>query len=158
NDGPIVTQLRYPNSQLTIIIPQGQFKEFLALRGKDRSEIMKDNFNLTPSDLGPKESVLQLQNNSKLEQLNGAHSGFDTVSNEILENIHRELNDAQRHLTVVKEETATLEKEVSRLLESKKTREELAGKKAELKEHLLEQPRIAQLEKELHTYEATGMA
>src|SRR5690606_38177803 len=40
----------------------------------------------------------------------------------------------------------------------KKTREELAGKKAELKEHLLEQPRIAQLEKELHTYEATGMA
>lgn len=158
NDGSIVTQLSYPNFRRTIIIPQGQFKEFLELRGKDRSEMMKDIFNLNRFDLGPKVAVLQRQNNSKLEQLNGALSGFDTVSNEILENKHRELNDAQQHLTVVKEETATLEKEVSRLLESKKTREELAGKKAELKEHLLEQPRIAQLEKELHAYEATGMA
>lgn len=158
NDGAMVTQLTYPNFRRTIIIPQGQFKEFLELRGKDRSEMMKDIFNLNRFDLGPKVALLQRQNNSKLEQLNGALSGFDTVSSEVLENKQRELQDARQHLILVKEETATLEKEVSRLMESKKTREELTSKKEEVQEYLLEQPRIAQLERDMHIYEATGTA
>src|SRR5690606_37340852 len=54
NDGASVTQLTYPNFRRTIIIPQGQFKEFLELRRKDRSEMMKDIFNLDRSDLGSK--------------------------------------------------------------------------------------------------------
>src|SRR5690606_29863738 len=41
-DGALVTHLTYPNFRRTIIIPQGQFKEFLELKGKDRSEMMKD--------------------------------------------------------------------------------------------------------------------
>lgn len=158
NDGAIVTQLTYPNFRRTIIIPQGQFKEFLELRGKDRSEMMKEIFNLDRFDLGPKVAILQRQNNSKLEQLNGALSGFDTVSVEILNNKQQELETAQQHLKLVKEETTSLEKEVSRLLESKKTREELAHKKEEVQEYLLEQPRISRLEKELQTYEVTQRA
>lgn len=158
NDGTIVTQLTYPNFRRTIIIPQGQFKEFLELRGKDRSEMMKDIFNLDRFDLGPKVSILQRQNNSKLEQLNGALSGFDTVSMEILDSKQQELETAQKHLATVKEETASLEKEVSRLTESKKTRDELMQKKEDVQEYLLEQPRITQLEKELRTYEITQLA
>src|SRR5690606_39038941 len=46
----------------------------------------------------------------------------------------------------------------SRLTESKKIREELAHKKEEVQEYLLEQPRISQLEKELQTYETTQLA
>src|SRR5690606_2325622 len=148
----------YPNFRRTIIIPQGQFKEFLELRGKDRSEMMKDIFNLDRFDLGPKMATLQRQNNSKLEQLNGALSGFDAVTTEILGNKQQELETAQHHLTLVKEETVSLEKEVSRLMESKKTREELAQKKIEVQEYLLEQPRITQLEKDLQTYESTQLA
>lgn len=158
NDGTIVTQLTYPNFRRTIIIPQGQFKEFLELRGKDRSEMMKDIFNLDRFDLGPKAAILQRQNSSKLEQLNGVLSGFDAVSMEILDSKQQELETAQQHLTLVKEETASLEKEVNRLMESKKTREELAQKKEEVQEYLLEQPRIVQLEKELQTYESTQSA
>jgi len=158
NDGTAVTQLTYPNFRRTIIIPQGQFKEFLELRGKDRSEMMKDIFNLDRFDLGPKVATLQRQNNSKLEQLNGALSGFDAVTTEILGNKQQELETAQHHLTLVKEETVSLEKEVSRLMESKKTREELAQKKIEVQEYLLEQPRITQLEKDLQTYESTQLA
>ncbi|PRD55925.1 AAA family ATPase [Sphingobacterium gobiense] len=158
NDGALVTQLTYPNFRRTIIIPQGQFKEFLELRGKDRSEMMKDIFNLDRFDLGPKVAILQRQNNSKLEQLNGALSGFDAVSMEILDSKQQELETAQRHLASVKAETALLEKEVSRLMESKKKRDELVQKKEDVQEYLLEQPRIVQLEKELRTYEITQSA
>ncbi|NGM65184.1 AAA family ATPase [Sphingobacterium sp. SGR-19] len=158
NDGTLVTQLTYPNFRRTIIIPQGQFKEFLELRGKDRSEMMKDIFNLDRFDLGPKVAILQRQNNSKLEQLNGALSGFDAVSLEILDSKQQELETAKRHLASVKEETALLEKEVSRLMESKKKRDELVQKKEDVQEYLLEQPRIIQLEKELRTYEITQSA
>ncbi len=158
NDGASVTQLTYPNFRRTIIIPQGQFKEFLELRGKDRSEMMKDIFNLDRFDLGSKVGILQKQNNSKLEQLNGALSGFDAVSTEILHSKQQELDTAQQQLTLVKQETTSLEKEVIRLTESKKIREELAHKKEEVQEYLLEQPRISQLEKELQTYETTQLA
>lgn len=158
NDGAAVTQLTYPNFRRTIIIPQGQFKEFLELRGKDRSEMMKDIFNLNRFDLGSKVSLLQRQNNSKLEQLSGALSGFDTVSSEVLENKQQELETTQHHLTLVKGETVALEKEVNRLMESKKTRQELSDKKEEVREYLLEQPRITQLEKDLRTYERTQLA
>src|SRR5690606_40069096 len=62
------------------------------------------------------------------------------------------------HLTLGREETASLEKEVGRLMEGKKVREELAQKKEEVQEYLLEQSRITQLEKELQTYESTQLA
>ena len=158
NDGTIVTQLTYPNFRRTIIIPQGQFKEFLELRGKDRSDMMKEIFNLNRFDLGPKVALLQRQNNSKLEQLNGALSGFDAVSIEIINSKQQELEHAQQHLNEVKEVTTSLEKEVSQLAESKKIRDELTQKNIERSEYLAEQPRIAQLEKELQTYESTRLA
>ncbi|PRD47514.1 AAA family ATPase [Sphingobacterium haloxyli] len=158
NDGAIVTRLTYPNFRRTIIIPQGQFKEFLELRGKDRSEMMKDIFSLDRFDLGSKVAILQRKNNNKLEQLSGALSGFNAVSTETLNSKQHELETARQHLTSVKEETALLEKEVSRLMESKKTRDELMQKKEEVQAYLLEHPRITQLEKELQTYETTRSA
>jgi len=38
--------LSYDNFKRTIIIPQGQFQEFLQLGNKDRTQMMKDLFNL----------------------------------------------------------------------------------------------------------------
>lgn len=158
NDGTAVTQLSYPNFRRTIIIPQGQFKEFLELRGKDRSEMMKEIFNLNRFDLGPKTALLQRKNNSRLEQLSGALSGFEAVSTETLHGKKEELDAAQRQLILVKEETMLLENEVAQLSESKKVREELRKKQEEVQEYLQEQPRILQLEKELQTYEKTQVA
>lgn len=70
-DGAKVTNLSYSNFRRTIIIPQGQFKEFLELKGKDRSEMMKEIFYLNKFDLGPKVGMLQAQNNRKLENMRG---------------------------------------------------------------------------------------
>lgn len=70
-DATHITNLTYQNFKRTIIIPQGQFKEFLDLKGKDRSDMMKEIFNLDKYDLGPKVSVLQIENNRKIEHLQG---------------------------------------------------------------------------------------
>jgi len=120
--------------------------------------MMKDIFHLDRFDLGPKVAALQRQNNNNLERLNGALSGFDAVSLETLSGKEQELQSAQHHLTQVKNETTSLEKEVTQLMEGKKTREELAEKKTALEEYLKEQPRISQLEKELQIYERTQLA
>ncbi|MFD2968679.1 SbcC/MukB-like Walker B domain-containing protein [Sphingobacterium bambusae] len=157
-DGADITRLTYPNFRRTIIIPQGQFKEFLELRGKDRSDMIKEIFNLNRFDLGPKVSHLQRQNNSKIELLKGALSGFESVSTEILQTKKEELAKAQVDLHTLKEETANLETELSRMAESKRLRAELHNKQQEVTSYRDEQPKILQQEQELNTFESTQQA
>lgn len=157
NDGALVTGLSYANFRRTIIIPQGQFKEFLELKGKERSDMMRDLFNLDRFDLGPKVAQLQRQNNSHLERLNGALAGLETVNATSLEEKQRERDFAHQHFVSIKAETSLLDQEISILKESKKVREELAKKKEEEASYHLEAPRIAQLEKELQIYEKTHL-
>ncbi|GHE30645.1 AAA family ATPase [Sphingobacterium griseoflavum] len=154
-DGAEITRLTYANFRRTIIIPQGQFKEFLELRGKDRSEMMKEIFHLNRFDLGPKVSLLQRQNNSKMEVLKGALSGFESVSSEILQAKREELTNAQLNLNNLKEETAALEIALSRMAESKRLRAELTVKQMEVAQLRDELPKILQQQQELAIYEST---
>ncbi len=157
-DGAEVTRLNYPNFRRTIIIPQGQFKEFLELRGKDRSDMMKEIFHLGRFDLGPKVSTLQRKNNNRLEGLKGALSGFEAVSIEILHAKQEELENTQTRLTSVKAETTALEIELTRLTESKRLRTDLQHKKVAADALEAEQPKMQQQERELEVYEVTQAA
>lgn len=74
--------LSYDNFKRTIIIPQGQFKEFLELGTKDRTEMMKEIFNLQRFDLFHKASNLNIQNKTKLDQLEGELKGFEEINEE----------------------------------------------------------------------------
>ncbi|KGE13276.1 AAA family ATPase [Sphingobacterium deserti] len=154
-DGAEVTRLTYPNFRRTIIIPQGQFKEFLELRGKDRSDMMKEIFNLNRFDLGPKVSHLQRQNTSKIELLKGALSGFEAVSTDILQEKKKEFETAQLGLAELKAETTDLDIELTRMAECKRLRIELVGKKQEVAALSLEEPKIRQLQQDLQIYETT---
>lgn len=157
-DGAKYTNLSYPNFRRTIIIPQGQFKEFLELKGKDRSDMMKEIFNLDRFDLGPKVSFMQRQNNSKIEHIKGALSGFEAISPELLEQKMSDLKQAITDLNSLKIEVTKLEEECRILNEGKKLRLNIQAKRAEQEELLKEKPRIEKLEKELHIYEATDRA
>lgn len=97
-DGTAVSNLSYANFRRTIIIPQGQFKEFLELKGKDRSEMMKEIFFLNKFDLGPKVSLLQSENNRLLENLKGALSGFENISEDYKKLKIEALNIAKEEL------------------------------------------------------------
>ena len=68
---PEITGLSYDNFKRTIIIPQGKFHEFLHLKDKERTDMLKDIFDLKRFDLGMKVSGLENRNNSVIENING---------------------------------------------------------------------------------------
>lgn len=74
--------LSYANFKRTIIIPQGQFKEFLELGATDRTNMMKEIFSLQRFDLQNNVSVLNSKNRSELDQLEGQLKGFEEVNEE----------------------------------------------------------------------------
>lgn len=74
--------LSYANFKRTIIIPQGQFKEFLELGATDRTNMMKEIFSLQRFDLQNNVSVLNSKNKSELDQLEGQLKGFEEVNEE----------------------------------------------------------------------------
>ncbi|OBW39778.1 Nuclease SbcCD subunit C [Chryseobacterium sp. MOF25P] len=74
--------LSYANFKRTIIIPQGQFKEFLELGATDRTNMMKEIFSLQRFDLQNNVSILNAKNKSELDQLEGQLRGFEEVNEE----------------------------------------------------------------------------
>lgn len=74
--------LSYANFKRTIIIPQGQFKEFLELGATDRTNMMKEIFSLQRFDLQNSVSILNAKNKSELDQLEGQLRGFEEVNEE----------------------------------------------------------------------------
>ncbi|MBS7332561.1 MAG: SMC family ATPase [Weeksellaceae bacterium] len=83
--------LSYSNFKRTIIIPQGQFKEFIELGAKDRTQMMKEIFNLHRFDLQDKVAVLVKKNQSEIDQLQGKLSGFEEVSEDYIKELQLQL-------------------------------------------------------------------
>ncbi|MGN0003180.1 MAG: AAA family ATPase [Sphingobacterium composti] len=140
NDGATVTNLSYPNFRRTIIIPQGQFKEFLELKGKDRSEMMKEIFFLNQYDLGPKVSHLLADNNKKIENIKGALSAYDEVNEEVILDKTEQFDVLAKTLDTIKDDYQVLEKKFNELETTKQMKLDLVAKKEELSS--LEQKKI----------------
>ena len=87
--------LSYANFKRTIIIPQGQFKEFLELGAKDRTDMMKEIFQLQKFDLRFKTTQLNAENQAKLNQLEGQLKGFEEVNEEVLSEKTKELENEE---------------------------------------------------------------
>ncbi len=80
----VIIGLSCENFKRTIIIPQGKFKEFIELGGKDRTSMMKEIFNLHHFDLYNNVRTLYNINEDKLNTLLGKLSGYEDVSEEII--------------------------------------------------------------------------
>ncbi|MFZ4401122.1 MAG: AAA family ATPase [Bacteroidales bacterium] len=63
--------LSYENFKRTIIIPQGKFQEFLQLGNKDRTQMMKELFNLNKYELYFKVVSLETKNNQQIQKYEG---------------------------------------------------------------------------------------
>ncbi len=63
--------LSYENFRRTVIIPQGNFQEFIELKGRDRSEMMKVLFGLERFDLAEKNKRLTERNLQELQRIEG---------------------------------------------------------------------------------------
>ena len=76
--------LTYANFKRTIIIPQGQFKEFLELGAKDRTVMMKEIFGLERFDLQYKIADLSNENKSKTGFLEGQLQGYEEINEDYI--------------------------------------------------------------------------
>jgi len=145
--------LSYDNFKRTIIIPQGQFQEFLQLGNKDRTQMMKELFNLGKFEFYYKVTSLESKNNEQKQNIEGQLKQLGAVDSE-------QLNDYQALLTKLEEEL----KEQNRILAENQKAEEKLRKLRELmqkktdaekqQKNLQEQePEIQALENKISRYE-----
>ncbi|MCO6464692.1 MAG: SMC family ATPase [Saprospiraceae bacterium] len=77
--------LSYDNFKRTIIIPQGQFKEFIELGARDRTQMLKEIFQLERFDLADKTALLSHKNKEAQDKLEGQLQQFTNITAEQIE-------------------------------------------------------------------------
>jgi exonuclease SbcC len=110
--------LNYENFRRTIIIPQGQFQEFLQLSGTDRSKMMKELFNLERFELFEKVKSVETKNNNKINNLVGQLAQVGNVNPDDIEKKINEREAIRKQLELLaaqKIETQTIETEFANL-------------------------------------------
>lgn len=99
NWSPIMTEdvaekvigLNYENFRRTVIIPQGNFQEFIELKGRERSEMMKVLFGLEKFDLAEKNKRLAERNILALESIHGQLMNLGEATPEMIAQKEHEL-------------------------------------------------------------------
>lgn len=145
--------LSYDNFKRTIIIPQGKFKEFIELGAKDRTQMMKEIFNLHKYDLYDKVSVLNSRNLTQLNQLEGKLSGFEEVSEEHIAFLQDQLTSEIEILNIKKTDFETIGKKLQALENIKSDVELLQNKQNAFSELAQQKPEIERKNAELDLYE-----
>src|SRR5690606_8118944 len=107
--------LSYENFKRTIIIPQGKFQEFLQLGNKDRTQMMKELFNLGKYEFYYKVTSLESKNNAEKQLLEGQLQQLGAVDPEQLDVYQDQLNRLEEE---IKEQT-------DKLTENQKKEEQL---------------------------------
>ncbi|MGA9211748.1 AAA family ATPase, partial [Kaistella sp.] len=148
-----IINLTYANFKRTIIIPQGQFKEFLELGATDRTNMMKEIFNLYRFDLQNNVSSLNAKNRSELDQLEGQLKGFEELNEEQIAAQKENLTVHQKKLDDVKNEFKKID-EKYQLQKNLKVDFELLNQKQEnLKKLSLQKTEIDLLERQTEQFE-----
>lgn len=120
--------LSYANFKRTIIIPQGRFQEFLQLDKKERTNMMKELFNLEKYDLFRKVASLDRRNSDRRQFLEGQLASIGEVSQEQLAQLKTLLD---QHTNTAKELSLNLTIKRKELEEHKRLKE-LNGKRERL--------------------------
>jgi exonuclease SbcC len=113
-----VIGLSYENFRRTVIIPQGNFQEFIELKGTERSKMMKVLFGLEKFDLFEKNKRLVDRNNSELNIIDGQ---LLSIGEETPEAIEQKEHD----LRLKKEFSKSIEIELLQQRNEEKQQEEL---------------------------------
>jgi len=116
------------NFRRTIIIPQGQFKDFIELGAKDRTQMMKEIFNLHQYDLQDKVSALNSKNLTHLNQLEGKLSGYEAISKEGIDALKTRLSSEKEKANQLLKEFSIINEIFLRLKSLKSDFENLSEK------------------------------
>ncbi len=113
-DAVPILGLKYNDFRRAVIVPQGNFQEFLELKGLERSVMMQDLFGLEKFDLAAKASVFRDANNLKINSVEERIAALGDVSEETLAAMQQELlrlqeeNDSRQKSLTSKRENAAV--------------------------------------------------
>lgn len=141
------------NFKRTIIIPQGQFKEFIELKPTARTQMMKEIFGLHRYDLQDKVAVLNTQNLTNLNQLQGKLSGFEEVSEEKIKQLEEELAQHMNITNQIQDEYNQINESFQRLKALKTDFEHLKQKKIEFEKVSVQKIEMDRQKAEVERYE-----
>ncbi|PZU14930.1 MAG: SMC family ATPase, partial [Chryseobacterium sp.] len=137
----------------TIIIPQGQFKEFIELGATERTNMMKEIFSLQRFDLQHNVSALNLRNRSELDQLEGQLKGFEEVNEEQISAQKEYLKAEQLKFNELQKVFKETEEKYSKLKSLKDEVELLQQKKADFEKLTEKKTEIDALDKKTEIYD-----
>jgi exonuclease SbcC len=149
--------LSYDNFKRTIIIPQGQFQEFLQLGNKDRTQMMKELFNLQKFELYYKVTALEGKNNARKQHLDGQLQQLGEIDLEQVKKYQEQLARLKKEMDeqlVKLTNSQKQEQEWKQLLDlTKKLEETEVGLKALQRQ----EPEFKKLEQSIANYELCVM-
>ncbi len=153
SDAAKIIGLSYTNFKRTIIIPQGQFKEFLELGGKDRTTMMKEIFQLHRFDFFDKVSRLRTTNTSNLDNLDGRLQAYDSVTQEDIANKTEVLKQEEEKKIKLSNEFELINQKYQLLKSLKSDYEVLRSKNEEFERYKQRLPEIKKRESEAEQYD-----
>ncbi len=145
--------LSYQNFRRTIIIPQGKFQEFLFLGDKDRTQMMKDIFQLHRFDLFYKTNMLAARTLAEREHLSGQLTKYEEVSEERIREDQEKLTTIESRLGTLQKKYEQLTKEEEALKGLREKFQALSDLREQLSAMMAEGSSIADLTNQVKTYE-----
>ncbi len=136
--------LSYDNFKRTIIIPQGQFQEFLQLGNKDRTQMMKELFNLAKFEFYYRVTSLETKNNAQKQNTEGKLQQLGIIEPE-------QVRLFQAQLTKLEEEIKELNRKFSEMQQT----EEQLRKLRELAQKISDaEKNLKNLQEQEHEFQA----
>jgi len=132
NECSVIIGLTYENFRRTIIIPQGKFQEFLTLGDKDRTQMLKDIFQLGKFEFFSQTAILDKSNNEILQNLTGQLKTYEHITAHIIEETSKFFIELEQQLKKEANQLQSLENELkdAELLQSLFTEFEVYQNKA----------------------------
>ncbi len=124
--------LDYDNFKRTIIIPQNQFREFLELSPKERTDMMSRLFQLNKFDLSAQVASLEKKNNTELDFVKGQLDGLGQASPEAIDEAQQQIQQVTKAIETLEQEITLQKQEEEQLVNLKKRHDELANAQQEL--------------------------
>ena len=145
--------LSYDNFKRTIIIPQGQFHEFLQLGSADRTRMMKDLFNLERFELYYKVTSLESKNNAQRQLLEGQLKQLGEVDPEQVNQYEEQLAQLKTEIAISSQTLAGNQKQESEWKQLQELMKKLVDTQLKLKQLEDREPEFIQLETIIRNYE-----
>ncbi|WKN31699.1 SMC family ATPase [Porifericola rhodea] len=144
--------MNYDNFMQTVIIPQGKFREFVDQGATQRTQMLKELFNLNQYELGGKVKVLSQKNKTDLTEVQARLSEIGGISQEEIENEKEKVAQLEKGRGEKQSKADALEKDCQAQEALCKLFESIVATEKEQQTLEAQQKQIEQREKQLNDY------